>query len=71
MDNGIGIPDNDFKNVFDKGYRGINAKEQENASGLGLYYVETIAKHLNIKVELQNNKNMSGITTSFKFPKYK
>lgn len=44
MDNGIGIPVNDFKNVFDKGYRGINAKELENASG---------------------------ITTSFKFPKYK
>lgn len=67
-DNGIGIPQADLKNVFDKGYRGMNAKEQKLASGLGLYYVKIITKHINVNITINNNEN-EGVTVQLKFPK--
>lgn len=61
-DNGIGIEQYDLKNVFDKGYRGSNAKQKAQASGYGLYYVATIANKLNLKLSIDNNSNNQGIT---------
>ncbi len=64
-DNGIGISNYDIKNIFDKGYRGINAKDNIFASGYGLYYVNKVIKKLNASIEVENNKN-SGITVNIK-----
>lgn len=44
-DNGIGIPKEDQKNIFEKFYRAENAREKiEDGNGLGLYIVKTIVE---------------------------
>ncbi len=65
-DNGIGISDYDIKNIFDKGYRGINAKNNIFASGYGLYYVKKVIKKLNASIEIGSNDN-KGTTISIRF----
>lgn len=69
-DNGIGIPAQDLKNIFDKGYRGINAKANGTASGLGLYYVQTIANHLSANIKIINSED-GGVRACLEFPKVK
>ncbi len=69
-DNGIGISDYDIKNIFDKGYRGINAKDNVFASGYGLYYVKEIIKKLNASIDIENNLD-SGICINIKIKEKK
>ncbi len=64
-DNGIGINDYDLKNIFDKGYRGINAKDKSYASGYGLYYVKEIIRKLNASIKIMSN-DKSGICVNIK-----
>lgn len=70
VDNGIGIPAIDLKNIFDKGYRGINSQGNHNASGLGLYYVKIISEHLGAAVKVESNEDV-GINVSLIFPMLK
>lgn len=67
-DNGIGIEPNDLKNIYDRGYRGINTKNLSQASGYGLYYVKEVVIKLNANIEVINNLD-KGITTNLKFLK--
>lgn len=66
-DNGIGIENHDLKNVFDKGYRGTNAKVNEYSSGYGLHYVKTCASKLNTNVIIKNNNSGEGISVDLVF----
>ena len=67
-DSGIGIPKEDIRRIFDKGYTGQNGRNEErNSTGLGLY----LAKSLTIKLGHQlfvTSTVGEGTTFSLLFP---
>jgi signal transduction histidine kinase len=61
-DNGLGIPEKDSRNIFEKFYRGDNEmKLKTKGFGLGLYHVKTIidAHKGTIEAESKENKGTS------------
>lgn len=56
-DNGIGICAEDLPEIFKAGYIGKNTRQNENASGLGLYLVKQICQKLNIGIDIQSVEN--------------
>ena len=67
FDNGIGIPDNEKQNVFQKFYR-IGNEETRNAkgTGLGLYIVKKIADAHHARIVISNN-NPKGTVVNVEF----
>ena len=57
IDNGIGIQAADLPEIFKAGYIGKNTRQNENASGLGLYIVNQICQKLNIGINVQSVEN--------------
>lgn len=49
-DNGIGIPMEDIKRIFNKGFTGKNGRKGTKSTGMGLYYAKKIADRLNIDI---------------------
>lgn len=67
-DNGIGIPGNKLRYMFDKFYRIPNSKSNEvRGFGLGLYYVKKICLLHGWKISAANN-DAKGITISLLIP---
>lgn len=67
-DNGIGIPANKLRHIFDKFYRIPNSKSNEvRGFGLGLYYVKKICLLHGWKISAGNNDH-KGITISLLIP---
>ena len=56
-DNGIGICAEDLPEIFKAGYIGKNTRQNENASGLGLYLVKQICQKINIGIDIQSVEN--------------
>ena len=56
-DNGIGIYAEDLPEIFKAGYIGKNTRQNENASGLGLYLIKQICKKMNIGIDIQSVEN--------------
>lgn len=54
-DTGIGISASDINRVFEKGYTGINGRNDKTASGLGLYLCKNILDMLNHKIRIESN----------------
>lgn len=54
-DQGRGIPKQDIKRVFDRGFTSTNFRHETTSSGLGLYLVDEISKKLGTKVSLTSN----------------
>lgn len=58
-------PKEELDQVFDKGFRGENAKKQADGSGIGLYFVKILCDLHNIKVsvcsEVSKSTSISGI----------
>jgi signal transduction histidine kinase len=68
-DTGIGIPDADRANIFERFYRGSNAKEKENkGNGLGLYIARTIATDHGGDLHFEPNENGPGTTFVLSLP---
>lgn len=68
IDNGIGIPGNKLRHIFDKFYRIPNSKSNEvRGFGLGLYYVKKICLLHGWKISAANNDS-KGITISLLIP---
>jgi len=68
-DNGIGIPEEDYKKVFTKFYRSEKALEIDpSGSGLGLYVNKAIIELSGGKVWFSKNKNGKGTTFYFSLP---
>jgi len=51
-DFGVGIPKQDIPRVFQPFFTGENGRDFKESTGMGLYLVHEIAKHLGHKVEI-------------------
>ncbi len=68
-DTGIGIPESDRANIFERFYRAGNAIQKENAgSGLGLYIARTIAKDHGGDLSFSSNEGVPGTTFTLSLP---
>jgi signal transduction histidine kinase len=67
-DNGVGIPEEDQKHIFQKFFRSGNAlRRQTEGSGLGLYIVKSIIEKSGGKIGFQSQENV-GSTFWFSLP---
>ena len=66
-DTGIGIRSEDLPRVFEKGYTGINGRDDRHATGIGLYLCKKILNRLghNISIESEEEK---GTYVLIRFP---
>lgn len=53
-DTGIGIAPEDLPRVFERGYTGYNGRQDNRATGIGLYLAKKIADRLNHTIEIQS-----------------
>lgn len=68
-DHGIGIPQDEQKNIFGRFYRSANAvRFVTDSSGLGLYIVATIIKRHNGSIRFESTENV-GTTFYIQLPK--
>jgi hypothetical protein len=67
-DNGIGIPEQDVKRIFDPFFTGINGRKTREATGMGLYITKEICGNLHHGVYVQSTEG-EGTTVTFKFAK--
>ena len=51
-DNGIGIREEDQPRVFEKGFTGYNGREDQKATGIGLYLCRQVMDRLNHRITL-------------------
>jgi K+-sensing histidine kinase KdpD len=56
LDEGVGIPDNEKKKIFEKFYRiGNESTRKTQGTGLGLYLCRKISKDHNADISVTNN----------------
>lgn len=65
-DNGIGIPEAEKSQVFERFYRASN--HQESGSGLGLAIVHNIVKQLDLTIALSTPPSGQGLRVTVQFP---
>lgn len=70
MDNGIGIPKEDIKRVFDKSFTGKNGRKRGSSTGMGLYICKNLCKKLGHKLEIESEEG-EYTKVSITFPKNK
>ena len=66
-DTGIGIRPEDVPRVFEKGYTGYNGREQQRASGLGLYLCQMVAYKIGMTLTLTSQMGQ-GTQLTLDFP---
>lgn len=54
LDNGIGIPLSDIKQVFDKTFTGVNGRVKNSSTGMGLFIAKNLCKKLGHKIEIES-----------------
>ena len=67
QDTGLGIRSEDLPRVFEKGYTGMNGREQQRASGLGLYLSQEAAEKLGCRLYIESQVK-KGTTVTIVFP---
>lgn len=65
-DNGIGIPDEDVKRVFRKGFTGENGRAYAKSTGMGLYLCDMLCRKLGSRLDLSSQKG-EGTVVSIEF----
>jgi len=53
-DEGVGIPPQDLKRVFDPYFTGENGRKYQESTGMGLYLAKEICNQLNHRIELES-----------------
>ncbi|WP_165005516.1 sensor histidine kinase [Enterococcus sp. ZJ1668] len=67
-DTGIGIPEEDVKRIFDKGFTGTNGRlSKTHSTGLGLYLARNLAEKLGIHLTVESVEG-KGTTMTLFFP---
>ena len=70
-DTGIGIPDSERHNIFERFYRGKEAAKMQNAgSGLGLYIARNVVRDHGGDLDFTSNTEGIGTTFFFSVPLY-
>lgn len=69
-DNGIGIPKQDVKRVFEPFFTGVNGRKTREATGMGLYITKQICDHLQHGLTAEAEEG-EGATFTFYFAKDK
>jgi len=67
IDQGIGIPKKEIKNVFRMYYRVQNGQYQPRGMGLGLYLVQRILEHYRSKIVIKSEEG-KGTSVRFSLP---
>ncbi|WP_313510157.1 sensor histidine kinase [Enterococcus sp.] len=68
IDTGIGIPPEDLRRIFDKGFTGENGRKTDtHSTGLGLYLAKNLAKELGIELTAASTVG-KGTTMTLFFP---
>ncbi|SER58792.1 Signal transduction histidine kinase [Gracilibacillus ureilyticus] len=65
-DEGIGIPTQDLKRIFDPFFTGYNGRHYQESTGMGLYLSKQICDALNHKLSVHSKVN-KGTTVSIRF----
>ena len=65
-DNGIGVPDENLKVIFEEFYRGDASRNQKEGNGLGLYIVKCLVDAMGGKV---TGRNENGLVIDIEIPK--
>jgi signal transduction histidine kinase len=67
-DQGIGISESELPRIFDKGFTGINGRENAHSTGMGLYLCKKLCGKLGIHISA---RSAEGLSTTFvlTFPK--
>lgn len=55
-DNGIGIPSYEVSRVADRGFTGTNGRKLGSSTGMGLYIVRELCRHLNIRLHIDSEE---------------
>lgn len=66
-DNGVGIPAEDVRRVFDKGFTGENGRKYGKSTGMGLYICKNLADKLGFGLELTSELGV-GTKVNIIFP---
>lgn len=66
-DNGVGIPTEDVRRVFDKGFTGENGRRYGKSTGMGLYICKNLADKLGFDLELTSELGV-GTKVNIIFP---
>lgn len=66
-DNGVGIPTEDVRRVFDKGFTGENGRKYGKSTGMGLYICKNLADKLGFGLELSSELGV-GTKVNIIFP---
>lgn len=66
-DNGIGIPTEEQKKVFEKGFTGSNGRTCERSTGMGLYLCQRLCQKMGLEMMLESKEN-SGTEVHIFFP---
>ena len=66
-DNGVGIPTEDVRRVFDKGFTGENGRKYGKSTGMGLYICKNLADKLGFGLELTSELGV-GTKVNIIFP---
>ena len=66
-DNGIGIPSQDVRRVFEKGFTGENGRKFTKSTGMGLYLCYKLCKKLGLGINLESEENV-GTKVNMIFP---
>lgn len=68
IDTGIGIPEEDLRRIFDKGFTGSNGRYSEtHSTGLGLYLAKNLAEQLGVELTADSAVG-KGTTMTLYFP---
>lgn len=69
-DNGIGIPPQDIRRVFEKGFTGENGRRFTRSTGMGLYLCKKLCEKLGLSISLTSQVGQ-GTLIEILFPKSK
>lgn len=69
-DNGIGIPPQDIRRVFEKGFTGENGRRFTRSTGMGLYLCKKLCEKLGLSISLTSQVGQ-GALIEILFPKSK
>lgn len=66
-DNGIGIAEQDLPRIFERGFTGINGRENSKTTGMGLYLCKTLCDKMSLSISCHSELN-KGTSICISFP---